>query len=371
MRILDDDRQLLADSLRALLSSRSGPAAVRSAIASPNGYDASLWAILCDQIGVGGISIPDEYGGAGGGTVEAVVVAEELGRVLAPSPALGSGLAAALLLATDDENAKGSLLPAIASGRTIVAVCVANARAIWDAETAVEARDDRGWLLTGTAHHVLDAAVAEVFVVLARTPDGLGWFLVSASTGVTCTGGSAMDPTRALHRVRFDDAPARRIDVVDPRAALTSTIDTGMILLAGEQAGAAARCLELTVAYTKSRVQFGRPIGSFQALKHRMADLLVLVRTARALAYAAANSDERNRHTDATVARIHCSEAFETVAAECVQLHGGIAITWEHDMQLYFKRAHSSAHLFGTPRQLVRSLDEAAGVASHGAVSPT
>nr|WP_296766518.1 acyl-CoA dehydrogenase family protein [Rhodococcus sp. (in: high G+C Gram-positive bacteria)] len=377
MSVLDTDQELLADSVRALLNKHAGPAAVRSAMVSGDRFDRSLWAALCAQIGAGGMNIPEQHGGAGGGSVEAMIVAEELGRVLAPSPALGSsGVATALILGSDDADAASRLLPAVASGESIVAVCSAGPDGDWTAgATLVDAvpddarRDnaveDGDWLLRGRSHYVLDAAAADTFLVAATAGGAVGIFEVSAQApGISCSDGAAMDPTRALYTVTFDNAPGRRLELRDAVSVLESALDWGRILLAGEQAGAAARCLESTVAYTKSRVQFGRQIGSFQALKHRMADMHVLVRSARATAYSAARAHQSspNWRDDAAVAAVHCSEAFSAVAADCIQMHGGIAITWEHDMQLYFKRAHSSSQLFGSPSSQVRRLEHAAGL---------
>lgn len=363
MSVLDNDRQQLADSLRALLTKKCDSSAVRAAIETPDRFDRQLWAVLSEQIGAAGMAVPEEYGGAGGGLVEATIVAEELGRVLAPSPALGSsGLATALVLATDDSEVKHRLLPKVSAGEIVLSVCAADAAGVWG-RTDIEASAHDGNRLTGVARYVLDAPIADVFLVAAVGTGGLGIYEVHArSQGVTVGGGSTMDPTRRLYEVRFDGAEARPLAVTDAATALRSSIEVGSILLAGEQAGAAAKCLELTVEYSKSRVQFGRQIGSFQALKHRMADLHVLVVSARATAYWAAASGTSDRSSAAATAKVYCSEVFEAVAAECVQIHGGVAITWEHDMQLYFKRAHSSAHLFGSSRRHLRQLERAAGL---------
>jgi alkylation response protein AidB-like acyl-CoA dehydrogenase len=368
---LTEDQRMLAETMRAVLTKKATPAAVRAAMTSSDRFDRELWTLLCEQVGVGGISIDENYGGSGGGLVDQLIVAEELGRALVPSPALGSsGVCAAVIEASDDEEAKARLLPDIAAGSSIVSLCAADEQGDWSHGVPVEARYDDEWSLTGRARYVLDAASASTLLVAARSAGGVELFEVDAhARGVLCSGGATMDPTRALYEVTFDGAAARRLETTDASAVLEQAIDRGMVLLAGEQVGAAARCLELTVEYTKSRVQFARPIGSFQALKHRMADLHVLVETARATAYFAASSPDR--HTSAGVARAYCSEAFTAVAAECVQLHGGIAITWEHDMQLYFKRAHSSSQLFGLPRVHVAALEGAAGLPRRTAQPPS
>ncbi len=378
-----DDQEMLAKSVRDLLTKKSNSAAVRTAMESPDRFDRALWRLLCEQIGAGGIAIAEEFGGAGGGAVDALIVAEELGRSLTPSPMLGSaGIAAALVAATDDADTKARLLSGIADGTTIVSVCIADASGRWiGSKSSIDVVEEDS-TLNGSAHFVLDAAAADVFLVVAGSAESLAIYEVDArETGVSVSGGKTMDATRALYEVTFDRALGRRIAVADPTGALTNAVSWGMILLAGEQAGAAARCLELTVDYTKSRVQFGRPIGSFQALKHRMADLHVLTQSARATAYSAATAYDTggSAYTDAAVAKVYCSEAFSAVAAECVQLHGGIAITWEHDMQLYFKRAHSSSQLFGQPRHHLTALNdevvarsgEDEAIASHSEVAGT
>ncbi|MGZ3144965.1 acyl-CoA dehydrogenase family protein [Lentzea chajnantorensis] len=309
----------LRDSVRALLAKHSD---VRSAIEEPAGYDTALWAKLCGEVGVAGLAVPEEYGGAGAGLAETHVVLAELGRTLTPAPLLSSTLASQALLATGNAKACARLLPRIAGG--------AVAALVWPWEA--EIRD-----LTGTANHVVDGDLAEVLLVV----NGTSLYEIDpCQPRVTRRHTPAMDPTRRLAAVHLADAEGARLGPWDPRVQ-----DVAYAALAAEQVGAAQRALELTVEHTRTRVQFGKPIGSFQALKHRMADLHVLVETARSAAEAA--SDE----VSAAVAKVYCSEAFQKVAAEMIQLHGGIAITWEHDAHLYFKRAHGSAQLFGSPQQ--------------------
>ncbi len=313
----------------------------RAAMVSEEGFDRALWKRLCTEIGVAGLAVPEEYGGLGAGLAETVVVLGELGRELTPSPMLGSAvLSVQALLASGDEDACRRLLPGIAGG-TIAAL----AWGTWDpSEAHMSYVDGR---LTGEARYVLDGATAEVLLVVARTEDGLGLFEVDPAAAHRIPL-PTMDPTRRLTSVRLPGVAGRRIG--DFRGALVR--DLALVALSAEQVGAARRCLELTVEYTKSRVQFGRPIGSFQALKHRMADLHVLVETAESaaeLSLAALTAEDLP--LAAAVAKIHCSEAFQAVAGEMIQLHGGIAITWEHDAHLYLKRAHGSAQLFGAPRE--------------------
>jgi alkylation response protein AidB-like acyl-CoA dehydrogenase len=313
--VYSEEQLALRDAVRRLLAKEPDPRAA--------------WTRLCTEIGVSGLGIPEEYGGIDGGLPELHVVLAELGRTLTPCPLLGSTvLAAQAILATGNEDAAYRLLPGIAAGTTVAALI-----------PQVSTVDGR---LTGEASHVLDALHAGVLIVITETG------LVEADPahpGVSVTRVPTMDATRPLDTVRFDGVTGVPLGVAD----LDRLRDIACVALAAEQAGAARRCLELTVEYAQSRHQFGRPIGSFQALKHRMADLFVLVETAESAALAATVSE--NLPLAAAVAKIHCSEAFQTVAAEMIQLHGGIAITWEHDAHRYFKRAHGSAQLFGHPRE--------------------
>ncbi len=353
---LSPEQRALRDSVRSLLTKKATSSAVRTAMESECGYDPGLWALLCGQVGVAALAIPESYGGVGAGAMETHIVMEELGRTLAPTPMLGSVvLAAQTLLELGDALACERLLPAIAEGQ-IASVCWVGEDGHWDPAAAACTASDN--VISGTAHYVLDGDLAEVLLVVADTGDGLGVFEVDPrQETVVSSHVSTMDPTRRLATVALTEAPGRRIGSGDACAALMAARDAACIALSAEQVGAASRVLELTVEYTKSRVQFGRPIGSFQALKHRMAELYVLVETARSAAYGAVSGT-----VDASVTKVYCSEAFSRVAAEAIQLHGGIGITWEHDAQLYFKRAHGSAQLFGQPREHLARLAGPAGL---------
>lgn len=342
--MLSAEQQQLRDSIRRLLARSSD---TRAAMMSPDGFDRTQWARLCTEVGVAGLAVPEEYGGLGATLSETAVVLGELGRALTPSPLLGSAvLAAQAVLASGDAAACRRLLPDIAAGTAIATLVWAGADGRWSPDAvAVSTVDGR---LSGAAHYVLDGTVADVLLVVAHDGDGLGLFEVDPAA-VHREHTPSMDLTRRLATVRLSGADGRRIGSGDFRDALTHVRDVALAALSAEQVGAARRCLELTVEYTQTRVQFGRPIGSFQALKHRMADLHVLVETAESAALAALTAEDLP--LAAAVAKIHCSEAFRAVAAEMVQLHGGIAITWEHDAQLYLKRAHGSAQLFGQPRE--------------------
>lgn len=307
-----DERELLRETVSALVAKHAPPAAVREAMESERGYDEALWQLLCEQVGAAALLVPEELGGAGGTLADAAVVIAELGKGLVPTPLLGTTLAELALLAADEPDAE--VLGRLAQGTAIGAV-------VFDPD------------------YVVNGDRADI--VVEATGDQLIRWTEFVAEPVT-----TMDPTRRLARVR----PQRTVPMgVDPGIA-----DTAAILVAVEQVGAAARCLELTVNYTKQRVQFGRPIGSFQALKHRMADLYVAVQAAQALVDDAVAAPSP---TSAALARVAASETFSRVAAEGIQLHGGIAITWEHDMHLYFKRAHSTAQLLGPPREHLRRLE--------------
>jgi alkylation response protein AidB-like acyl-CoA dehydrogenase len=307
-----EERQLLRETVAALVDKHASPAAVREAMASERGYDESLWKLLCEQVGAAALVVPEELGGAGGELADAAVVLEELGKALVPTPLLGTTLAELAILAADHPDTDA--LERLAEGTSIGTVVF-----------------DPGYVINGD---VADIVIAATGTTLSR------W------TNFTAHRIEAMDLTRRLARVE----PTDTADIgSDPGLA-----DTAAILLAAEQIGAATKCLDLTVEYTKDRVQFGRPIGSFQALKHRMADLYVAVQSARAVVNDAIAEPSA---TSAALARVVASEAFTKVAAEAVQMHGGIAITWEHDIQLYFKRAHGSAQLLGPPREHLRRLE--------------
>ena len=312
---MSEERQLLRQTVAALVDKHANSAAVRRAMDSESGYDEALWTILCEQVGVAALVVPEQFGGAGGELADAAAVLEELGRALVPTPLLGTTLAELALLGSDTPDSE--TIERLAAGAAIGTVAL-----------------DRDYVLNG-----------DIADVVLSVEDGR----VVRWTDVTVEPVHTLDPTRRLARV----SPGATAQI----GADTGIADTAAILLAAEQIGAAARCLDLTVAYTKQSVQFGRPIGSFQSLKHRMADLYVAVQAARAVVGDAVTDPTP---LNARRARLAASEAFCTVAGEAIQLHGGIAITWEHDMHLYFKRAHGSAQLLGPPREQLRWLESEA-----------
>jgi alkylation response protein AidB-like acyl-CoA dehydrogenase len=366
---LTDEQQELGSTVRSLLAKRSESAAVRSALGEPKGYDESLWSVLCSQVGVAALAIPEEYGGAGFSLFETHVVLEELGAALTPSPLLGSGvLAAQALLLSGSADACTELLPGIAEGTTVASLVWAGDDGEWSTESAaVKATQAGGGVaLGGRGRFVLDGDAADVLLVLAEAAAGIGLYRVDMSN-VECTSEVGMDQTLRFATVTFDGTPAQTV-AQDALPFLPTLRDIACVAVTALQVGALQRCLDMTVAYSKDRVQFGRPIGSFQALKHRMADMLVDVETARSASWAAAwsaaqstgqstgQSPDPDLPERAAMAKAWCSDALNRVAGEAVQMHGGIAITWEHDVQMYFKRAHALSQLFGQPHQHRRRL---------------
>ncbi|MGW7479838.1 acyl-CoA dehydrogenase family protein [Nonomuraea muscovyensis] len=301
----------LRDVVRSFLSGRPG----------------APWAAFAGELGVAGLAVPEEYGGAGCGAREVAAVAEELGRALSPHPFLQTAvLAVEALRAGGDDAAMARLLPALASGEVTATVLLPG-------EAELHLRDG---LLTGSAPYVLEGEL-----VLAYA----GGLLVEAAP-TRRVPYRTMDESRPLAGLSFDRVPVRP---AGSGAAWERVRDLGIAALAAEQVGGAARCLEMATGHARSRHQFGRPIGSFQAIKHKLADLLLLVESARSAALAAAEPGDELA-TYAAIAGSYCSEAYLAAAGENIQVHGGIGVTWEHPAHRYFKRATSDAQLFGPPR---------------------
>jgi alkylation response protein AidB-like acyl-CoA dehydrogenase len=364
--------QLLRESLREVFGRLSPPEEIRRQMATARGWDPQVWRRLCGDFGVAGLMVPEELGGDGFSAAELGVVFEEAGRALLCAPLLATaGLAVPLLLALDDREAYKRYLPALCEGSLVATVVTsdANGRQLPDGDCVAAAVRDTGPVLDGTAGFVVDGAHADLLLVPARADgvDGvLGVYAVEArSPGVTVTPLVTLDQTRKQATVEFNAAPAVRVGPADASGALARGLDVARALLAAEQAGGAASCLEAAVSHGKTRIQFGRPIGSFQAIKQRVAELLIQVESARSAAQAAVQSAASTLSPSfeatipgvpdlavaALVAKIYCSEAYLTVAAENIQLHGGIGFTWEHDAHLYFKRAWTSRELLGGPQE--------------------
>ncbi|MFE7455865.1 acyl-CoA dehydrogenase family protein [Streptomyces sp. NPDC057554] len=395
-------------TLRELLAKHGGPREVRAAVGTPEGHDPALWRRLARELGLPGLALGEEYGGAGCTATELALACEETGRALLPSPLLATAvLAAPLITALGTPGQRARLLPRIADGTLTAALAVPggsmatalgltadNRAAAWAGggrAGGVQARRDPeggGWRLYGEADRVLDGHSAGLLLVAAHTG---GYprsrtllFLVSAEAparapvpaeapapvpvpaevsapvdGLTRTRLTSMDETRPLARVELRDTPAEllgtddAVDGTDVCGALADTGCTAAAVLAAEAVGAAAGALERTVAYVKEREQFGRAIGSFQAVKHRLADLYVRVEAARSAAYHAARDPAAG-----PLALAQALEAARIVAGEAVQLHGGIGFTWEHEAHLYVKRAAADELLFGPVHRL---RDHAAG----------
>jgi len=337
----------LRASVRALLGDRSRWPEVLRRMESDQPYDSDLWRRLGTELGCAALPIPEAAGGAGASWRETAVVLEELGRTVAPTPFLGSAvLTTAAALSCD----AGSVLAELASGRATGTVAVALSTPPDAPFPATVRGDDQ--TVTGTVTSVADADPASLLLVPALDSDGPALYLVR-SADVTVARVLALDLTRPLADLTFAASPATRLaSGAGAEQAVRAALTAGAGLLASEQLGLAERCLELTVDYLKTRYQFGRPVGSFQALKHRLADLWATITQSRALArYAAACLAED--HPDTAIAgclaQAHCSATAVRAAEECVQMHGGIGFTWEHPAHLYLKRAKSSALAFGTP----------------------
>ncbi|MEU5883562.1 acyl-CoA dehydrogenase family protein [Spirillospora sp. NPDC047279] len=353
--VVTEEQEELRAALRRFFADKSPSAEVRRLMQTPAGHDPAMWRQMAEQLGLQGLAVPEEYDGAGYGMREVAIVLEEMGRALVCAPYLSTVLASTAIQAAGDEKAARELLPGIAAGATIATLAWTEDDR-WDLDAvAMAARPDGGgWVLDGTKTYVLDGHIADLALVAARTATGLSLFAVAGdAAGLTRTPLPVMDQTRKLARLDFAAVPARLVGAEGAAGApLARTLDIAAVALAAEQLGGAQVCLDMTVEYAKVRHQFGRPIGSFQAIKHRCADMFVQVESARsAVLQAAATADENPGELPvaAALAKAFCSDAYFHTAGECIQIHGGIGFTWEHDAHLYFKRAKSSQELFGAP----------------------
>jgi alkylation response protein AidB-like acyl-CoA dehydrogenase len=352
-----EERQAFRDSIRRLLAERSTEKDVRRTIEIDAGYDPALWQQLV-ELGTVGLLVDPAYGGVGAGPIELELVMEEVGAALLCSPLLSSGvLAAGLIAALGDEAAAARLLPGIADGSRIATAALTGPDGTWTesgvAVTATASGDS--WTLDGTARFVTHGHVADTLLAAARTPsDGVQIFEVDPkAAGVTATRLPSFDRTLRLADIGFTCAPGLRLKTSAPAwAAVDRALSLALVALAGEQAGAGKRALEMTIDYAKTRVQFGRAIGSFQAIKHMAANLLLESESAISAARNAARAlaeEAADAPAAVSLAAFACADAFVTVAADAIQMHGGIAFTWEHPAHLYFRRARADAQLFGTP----------------------
>jgi alkylation response protein AidB-like acyl-CoA dehydrogenase len=359
-----EEQEMLRETARRFLDAKAGSEVVRQLMDTEVGFDDRLWGEIAQQ-GWQAMAIPEEYGGAGFSFMEQAILMEEMGRALFPVPYLSSiVLGADLVLEAATEAQKTAILPGVASGDVRLAVAQLEPGGEWGPEgieMTVEA-DGTDLIIDGTKAYVIDGHTAHSLIVVVRAPGTTGAAGVTLvvvpgdATGVSRHRVETLDQTRKQAEITFDRVrvPASAVlgEVGAGWAPLQRTIDKAVVALAFEQVGGAQRCLEMAVEYAKARVQFGRPIGSFQAIKFRCADMLVEVEAAKSAAYYAgwvvAHGDD-DLAIAGPLAKSYCSEAYFHCAAENIQIHGGIGFTWEHDAHLYFKRAKTDELLFGTP----------------------
>jgi alkylation response protein AidB-like acyl-CoA dehydrogenase len=369
-----EEQEMLRKSARDFLTKEAPMTYVRRMMEDERGFTDELWRKMAD-LGWMGLILPEAHGGAGLTFVDMVVVLEEMGRVVLPGPFFTTAIVGGVALAQAGSPAQqADFLPKLAEGKLRVTLAQLEPSARWDAEgIALEARKDGGgYKLSGTKLFVPDAHTADLVIVAGRAPgskgaEGVSLFLVDAhAPGVTTTLLSTMDQTRKLCEVVLKDVavPADRVLGTPGEGwkVLDRVIDRGKVGLAAEMCGGAQRVLEMSVEYAKVREQFGRPIGSFQAIQHKCANMLVEVESSKSATYYAAwavSNDVAEAPLAAAMAKAYCSDAYRHTAGEGIQIHGGIGFTWEHDMHIYFKRAKSSEVTFGDAtwnRELVAQL---------------
>ncbi|WP_088183510.1 acyl-CoA dehydrogenase family protein [Sphingobium sp. Z007] len=348
--ISPDERAAMREGFGRLLAEKCAEADIRRVMATQSGNDPALWTAMADM-GITALMVSDDHDGIGAGPVEIEEIMEEAGAALLAGPLLSSAFVAASLIGlSHDADAKARLLPAIASGEKIATVAFTGDSGSWDVAGVTVTAQPQGnqWILSGAASFVLSANLADILLVFAQTPDGLGCFEVDPAH-VQIEPLQSWDPSLRLSKILFDEAQAVHIAGVND-VTFEQTLDIARVALAGEQAGACRKIFDITVDYLKTRVQFGRPIGGFQAIKHMAADLLIEVESATSAARAAAralDADAPDKNVLINLAAFACADAFSQVAATAIQMHGGIAFTWEHPAHLYLRRARADAQLFG------------------------
>jgi len=358
------------DVVRAFLAAKSAGSAVRALMETEDGFDPGVWRQMASQLGLQGILIPEEYGGQGLSAIELSIVMEEMGRVVFCAPFLSTAvLAVSALLAAGDRDTMARLLPGIAAGEAVATLAYAEDAGLGVPGAAQLTAEPApgGYLVSGTRRFVLDGAAADIILVVAATADGPALIAVSGTaSGLTRTPLPSMDQTRKLADLELREVPGQLVGRPGAgRDALSAALDTARVALAAEQVGGALAALENAVEYAKTRVQFGVPIGSFQAVKHRCADALVDVESARSVAQHAAwvaVYDQADLELTAAFAAAYCAETCTRVATTNIQVHGGIGFTWEHSAHLYLKRAKGSELLFGSPRSNRRRLADQLGL---------
>ena len=357
-----DEQEQFRAIIQRFLREKSPTTEVRRLMATERGYDSEVWRQLAEQLGLPAIHIPEAHGGSGFGPVELCIVMEELGRYLLCAPYFASSvLATTAIMNVASASEQAELLPPIASGEQIATFAFTEPNGRWDATgielTAGQSAGD--YLLNGTKSFVLDGCSADLLIVVARAPDtsgsqGLSFFQVAPdAAGLVREQLQSMDATRKLARLTFTNTPGLLLGELGNAApALSRTLSLAAIALANEMAGGAQALLDSAVSYAKMRVQFGRTIGSFQAIKHKCADMLLEVESAKSAAYYAAQAaadNDSDLPALASLAKACASEAYMNTAANCIQIHGGIGFTWENDTHLWFKRAKSSEAFLGDP----------------------
>ena len=353
---LSKPQKLLKESARALLARECGPGRVRELMETETAHDDALWRAMADQ-GWTGLSVPEEQGGLGLGLVEMAAVAEEMGRACLPGAFLSTLFAAALVERAGSARQRDRYLEPIASGELKVTVALLEEGANWepDGVRLAAARDGGDFTVTGRKLFVPDAGAADLIVCVARDGEGLALLPVErGAEGLNVTPSPSMDATRKLYEVGFEGVRVAGADALgadgDVRGALQGALEVATAVLCAEMVGGMQWVLDTTVEYAKTRQQFGRPIGSFQAVQHMCADMLLLTESARSAAYYAAwalTENDPAARAAVSIAKAYCSDAYREVANRGVQVHGGIGFTWEHDLQLYYKRSKSSETLFG------------------------
>jgi alkylation response protein AidB-like acyl-CoA dehydrogenase len=360
-----EEQRLIRESARSFLAARAGAAQLRAALEQPGAYDAQLWREMAGEMGWAGLAIASEHGGAGLGWVELCILQEEQGRHLVPSPFFSTvALAAPLIEATGSATQRHALLGRIAAGELRIGCVLSGTDGRPPCEdVAVELNSSAAaWTLNGVGDFVIHGDSADLLLVLVRAAgsagaDGLSIAMVSPSAaGVAIHPHVMLDLTRPMSKIEFTAVALEREEILGEigaaRAPLERALSLARIALAAEALGGAERLLEMTTDYVKQRRQFGRPIGSFQAIKHRLADMMVQVEAARSAAwYAAAVAQEGGDELAeaAAIAKSYCCDAFCDCAASAIQLHGGVGFTWEHEAHWYFKRARATASLLGSP----------------------
>lgn len=366
--VFTPDQDQFRDSIQRFLKDKMPTTEVRRLMATQRGFDDDLWRQVSQQLALTGIHIAEELGGAGFGPVELAIACEEMGRSLFCGPYFSNAVLSAYALKLGaDQDQQETWLPGIVSGDMRAALAITETTTLWsdsDIQTTASAGDDDQVLLSGNKQFVIDGQTADLLIVAAKSPSGTGLYVIhSDAPGLNISPLDTMDPTRKMASLTLTEVPATKLSRSNENL-LPNLLNAACIMLANEMVGGAQQLLQSAVEYTQLRYQFGRSIASFQAIKHRLADLLLDVELARSAAYQAAQtmadcgdlehlSDHQQRQLTehASLAKAAVSETYLQAALETIQLHGGIGFTWENDTHLWFKRAKTSEVLFGTPAQ--------------------